>query len=118
MANIITPLVDQPFFELCNQLPVATSTLSSMVTTEDGSGRFLYYIVAAAFYRYDTWTDTWMQLPNLPVTPVGVVSMSYTNRRGSHGRVISATSSTVSIGISNCIITKLASSITLRYFST
>ena len=98
MANIITPLVDLPFFELCNQYPAATSAVSGMVTTEDGSGRFIYYLSTAAFFRYDTWNDTWMQLPNPSITPASLVSMSYTNRRGSHGRVISATSDTVTIG--------------------
>ena len=98
MANIITPLVDTPFFELCNQLPVLTSAVSSMVTTEDGSGRFIYYLNVSNFYRYDTWNDTWMQLPNPSVAPTGLIAMSYTNRRGSHGRVLSATSTSVTIG--------------------
>lgn len=97
MANIITPLVDVPFFELCNQIPVATGAISSMVTTEDGSGRFIYYLNVSNFFRYDTWNDTWMQLPNPSITPVGVIAMSYTNRRGSHGRVLSATSNSVTI---------------------
>lgn len=98
MANIITPLVDVPFFELCSQIPVATGAISSMVTTEDGSGRFIYYLNVSNFFRYDTWNDTWMQLPNPTVVPTVVIAMSYTNRRGSHGRVLSATSTSVTIG--------------------
>ena len=97
MANNNKQMVDLPFFELCNQAPAATSALSALATSEDGSGRYIYYLTTSSFYRYDTIADTWQQLANPVVTPVTVMSMRYTSNRGFHGRVLSATSTTVTI---------------------
>lgn len=97
MANNNKQMVDLPFFELCNQAPAATSALSALATAEDGSNRFIYYLTTSSFYRYDTIADTWQQLANPVVTPVTVLSMRYTSNRGFHGKVISATSSSITI---------------------
>lgn len=97
MANNNKQMIDLPFFELCNQAPVATSALSALATTEDGTGRYIYYLSTSAFYRYDVIADTWQQLANPVVAPVTVLSMRYTSNRGFHGRVISATSTSVTI---------------------
>lgn len=97
MTNNNKKMVDMPFFELCNQAPTATSAVSGMTTAEDGSGRFIYYLSTSAFYRYDTFADTWQQLANPLQAPVTLLSLRYTGRRGYHGRVISATSDTITI---------------------
>lgn len=97
MPNTLAPLLDLPFFELCNQAPVATSAVSGMTTVEDGSSRYVYYLSTSAFYRYDTQADTWQQLANPNVAPATVLSMRYTGRRGFHGRVLAATANTVTI---------------------
>jgi hypothetical protein len=97
MPNTLSPLLDLPFFELCNQAPVATSALSAMTTVEDGASRFIYYISGSSFYRYDTQADTWQQLANPNVAPVTLVALRYTGRRGLHGRVLAATSTTLTI---------------------
>lgn len=97
MANTNKQMVDLPFFELCNQAPAATSALSGLATAEDSSNRYIYYLTTSSFYRYDTIADTWQQLANPVVAPITVLSMRYTGNRGFHGRVISATSSTVTI---------------------
>lgn len=97
MTNNNKPMVDMPFFELCNQAPVASSGISGMATAEDGSSRFIYYLSTSSFYRYDTVGDTWQQLANPPTAPATLLSIRYTKRRGFHGRVISATSNTITI---------------------
>lgn len=91
------PAVDLPFFEMCNQAPVASSALSALATAEDGSDRFIYYLSTSAFYRYDTVADTWQQLANPNVAPVTVLSLRHTRRRGYHGRVLGATASTITL---------------------
>jgi hypothetical protein len=97
MTSTIVPTLDVPFFELCNQAPVASGATAALTTAEDGSNRFLYYLSGSGFYRYDTEMDTWQQLANPGVAPATVVSMRYTARRGHHGRVLAATSSTVTL---------------------
>lgn len=97
MANTNKQMVDLPFFELCNQAPTATSSVSSMTTAEDGSDRYIYYMAGALFYRYDTVGDTWQQLATPNVAPSSVVTMRYTKTRGYHGRILSATSNTVTL---------------------
>jgi hypothetical protein len=94
-ANI--PLVDVPFFELLNSLPVTTGATSATTTVEEGTDRYIYTIAGSTFYRYDVNADTWQQLASLPVTPAVGIAMKYTRRRGYHGRIISATSNTVRI---------------------
>lgn len=97
MANNNKPMVDLPFFELCNQSPAITNAVSAMTTVETGDDRFIYTMLGALFYRYDTVGDTWQQLatPNIPASTAA--SLRYTRNRGYHGSVISATANTVTI---------------------
>ena len=97
MANNNKTMVDLPFFELCNQAPVNTSAVSAMTTAEMGDNRFIYYISTSSFYRYDTYSDTWQQLATPPIAPVTFASLRMTTYRGYHGRILSATSTTVTI---------------------
>lgn len=97
MANTLTPVLDLPFFELCNQAPSATSATAAMTTAEDGMDRFIYYISGSNFYRYDTEADTWQQLASPNVAPLTLIAMRHTKRRGYHGRVLGATSNTITI---------------------
>lgn len=97
MANNNKRMVDLPFFELLNQAPVATSATAGITTVEDGNSRFIYYLTASTFYRYDTVADTWQQLTSPNVAPVTGMSLRYTRFRGYHGRTISATSTTIKI---------------------
>lgn len=90
-------MIDLPFFELCSQAPTASSSLSCMTTSEDGSNRYLYYLTTSSFYRYDTISDTWQQLATPVTTPVTALSIRYTTNRGYHGRVLSATSTSVTL---------------------
>lgn len=97
MANNNKQMVDMPFFELCNQAPTATASLAGMTTSENGTSRYIYYLTSSTFYRYDTYADTWQQLATPTVTPSSISSLRYTMARGTHGRVISATSTTITI---------------------
>lgn len=98
-------LVDLPFFELLNQPPVASSATAGTASVEDGNDRFIYYLTGSTFYRYDAIGDTWQQLASPLVAPVTGLSMKMTKRRGYHGRIISATSSTVRLpGIENNLL--------------
>lgn len=91
--------IDLPFFELMNQSPTAISGISAMTSAEDAAdSRFFYLLVGTLFYKYDTWSDTFIQLATLPTTPVTGVKMRLTKNRGHHARVLSATSTTVQIG--------------------
>lgn len=97
MTNNNTKKLDLPIWELMNQAPTTSSATSALCTSEDGSNRFIYYLVGSAFYRYDTQTDSWQQLANPNTAPSTAVSMRYTTQRGYHARILSATSNTVTI---------------------
>lgn len=90
-------LIDVPFFELLNQAPTASGATAGLTAVEEGNDRFIYYLTGSTFYRYDAWNDTWQQLSSPVTAPVTGLSMKYTRRRGYHGRVISAGSTTIRI---------------------
>lgn len=98
LTNNLKPQVDLPVWEWCRFAPTATVALSGMATADDGSARFIYYISGSTFYRYDTYADSWQQLATPNVAPLTVLSLRYTGLRGYHGRVLSATSTTIQIG--------------------
>ena len=97
MTNNNVKLIDLPFFELCNQAPVASTAVSALATVEDGNNRYIYYLTGTLFYRYDTFADTWQQLTTPVSTPLSGITLRYTGIRGYHGRILGATSSTVTI---------------------
>lgn len=97
IANNNKKVIDVPFWELLSQAPVATGALACMTTSEDSTNRYLYYLSTAAFYRYDSQADTWQQLANPNTAGVTATRMRYTKRRGFHGRVLAATSTSVTI---------------------
>lgn len=97
MTNANVPMVDLPFFELCNQAPAASSALSGLCTAETSDDRYMYYMTGSNFYRYDKVADTFQKLATPPTAPVTILSMKMTKRRGYHGRVLSATSNGVTL---------------------
>ncbi len=98
VTNTLKQQVDLPVWEWCRFAPTATALLSATCTVDDGSDRYIYYLTTSSFYRYDTYADSWQQLATPVTTPVTVLSMRYIKERGTHGRVISATSTSVVIG--------------------
>ena len=97
VTNNLKSQVDLPVWEWCRFAPTASATLSGMATSDDGLNRFIYYISGSSFYRYDTYADTWQQLSTPNTAPLTVLSLRYTGLRGYHGRVLSATGTTVQI---------------------
>jgi len=85
--------------------PVVSSAISAMTTAEDGSDRFIYYIVGAAFYRYDCYGNAWQKLAAPFLTPTVFASMRYTKYGGTKGRVISSTATSLRIGAINPLST-------------
>lgn len=78
--------VDLPVWEWLRFAPA--STVANSVTCRDD--RYIYYHVASAFYRYDTYSDGWQQLASTSITTATVSSMYYSREAGHYGRAISA----------------------------
>jgi len=98
--------VDLPVWEWLRFSPVVpTSGLScSCVADYAGfnanSGRYIYYLLNATnFWRYDTVTDTYLQLASPPNAPVSSSSMRFAGAQGYYNRVISATTNTFTTGL-------------------
>lgn len=98
-ANKLQQVVDLPVWEWLRFAPVTTAAISSLAAPDTlTDGRYLYYMNSTAMYRYDTVTDSWMQLASTPFnTPVTTISMKYSNAGGYRGRVISGSSSSITI---------------------
>jgi hypothetical protein len=94
LINKLKTVLDQPVWEWTRFAPTNTSAISYLATSDDGSDRYLYYIVGSLFYRYDCISDTWMQLASPIVTPVTTVALRYSKYAGNRGRVISNLTST------------------------
>ena len=57
-------LIDRPIWE---QLTTAPASTAAGVACVDDGVRYIYWLfTATSFWQYDTWADTWMQLPNPP----------------------------------------------------
>jgi len=58
-------------------------------------GRYIYYLLTTnSFWKYDTWTDTYLQLASPPLAPVTWASMKVSGAYGFEGRVLSAGTNT------------------------
>jgi len=98
LTNKLKTTVDQPVWEWLRFAPASSTSISAWTTSEDGLDRYIYYLVGAAFYRYDTISDSWQTLAALPVNPTNDLSLQYQKYSGYKGRVLSATSSTITVG--------------------
>ena len=94
LTNNLKPILDQPVWEWARFAPTATSALSGLCTSEDGDTRYMYYLSNNIFWRYDTITDTYLQLASPLVAPVTALSIRYSKYSGNRGRVLSQVSST------------------------
>jgi hypothetical protein len=98
VTNKLVKQVHMPVWELLNQAPTASQAISAITTSENGKNTYIYYLTGSTFYRYNTAADSWQQLATPIVAPVTGISMRYTNYRGYHARVLSATSTTIEFG--------------------
>lgn len=101
LVNTLKTQVDLPVWEWLRFAPAVSSAVSAACSADNGlyhpnHGRYIYYILAtASFWRYDTWTDTYLQLASSPVTTTTATSMKFSGATGHYGRVIGATANTI-----------------------
>jgi hypothetical protein len=98
VTNNNKPQVDMPVWEGCNFFPAANSAISEMAFIETSGNRYQYMLVSSLFWRYDTWTDTWLSLAPPITAPLLILALKYLPYEGYTGKVISATSTTVTVG--------------------
>lgn len=102
-SNALIRQVDLPTWEWIRQMPAASSALSSACAAANSNfhpehGRYVYYLVAlSSFWRYDTWSDAWMQLAPPPFATTVLSDMEFMGGDGPEGRVLGATSTTLQI---------------------
>jgi hypothetical protein len=95
VTNNLKKQFDTPVWEWTRFAPATVTAISCMACGDlSKDSRYLYYIVSAAFYRYDTWTDTWMQLASPNTTPLVYTAMRYSSFGGFRGRILGIPSST------------------------
>ena len=100
VVNSLRTQVDLPVWEWMRFAPAVSSAISSTCTADNATwtardSRYIYYLIAAAaFWRYDTYTDTYSQLSSPPTAPLTFSSMIYSSSQGYYGKVISATGTT------------------------
>lgn len=99
-SNNLRVQVDTPIWEWCRTAPAVSSAISSSASADSSNnathGRYIYYLISATgFYRYDTWSDTYMQLSSPPIAPVTWSAMKFSGAYGFEGRVLAASSTTI-----------------------
>lgn len=90
-------IYDTPIWIPANQMPTATSAVSTWCGSKHTNGRYAFYIVSGLFYKYDTWKDMYMKLAPPNITPLIRASMRYTQQHGYNGNVLAATGTTLTI---------------------
>lgn len=103
-SNTLSKQVDLPTWEWTRFAPAVSSALSSTCSADNPDflqtehGRYIYYLISATnFSRYDTWTDMFQQLSSPAVTPFNVSAMKFAGAYGPEGKVLAATSTTMTI---------------------
>ena len=95
--------LDRPVWEWMRFAPQVSSSLGCSTAPQNGNfhvqhGRYIYYLINATnFWRYDTWSDTYLQLSTPPTAPSTWSSMRFLSSYGFEGRVLGATSGSMTI---------------------
>lgn len=103
LTNALKAQIDLPIWEWTRFTPALSSALSCSCAADNSNfhaqqGRYIYYLIAAAsFWRYDTWTDTYLQLSTPPTAPLSWSSMRFSGNYGFEGRVLAAGANTLTI---------------------
>jgi hypothetical protein len=87
--------VDLPVWEGCNFFPAANSAISEMCCVETPDTRYMYMLVSSLFWRYDTYTDTWLSLAPPVTAPLLILSLKYLPYFSYSGQVIAGGGSTI-----------------------
>jgi len=102
--NTLSTQVDLPSWEWTRFAPAVSSALSSTCAPDNMGfmqtehGRYIYYLISATqFVRYDTWTDMFQGLSSPAVAPFNVSTMKFAGAYGPEGKVIAATSTTITV---------------------
>ena len=85
--------IDEPTWEQMRFFPAATPNLSSLKTSKIAGDRYFYAYSAQAFYRYDTYKDTWIQVSSIPTAPLTVAGMEYVSKGNYYGKNIRSVNS-------------------------
>jgi hypothetical protein len=96
VTNLLKTQVDLPVFEWMRFAPTATSATSNLASS-DLSARYMYYLVAQAMWRYDTYADTWQECAAPNIAPLTAVSMKYSAYSGYRGHAVTASSTTITV---------------------
>ena len=104
--NQLRVQVDLPAWEWLRFLPVSPSGGLSCTCIADNTtinplfGRYIYFLINATnFWKYDTYTDTYLQLASPPIGPTVSSSMRFVGGSGHFGQVISAGANTLQLGL-------------------
>lgn len=89
ITNNNTPIIDLPCWEVLQNAPLASAAGMVIVTDLRGSHRYIYLMVSAtSFWRYDTYANTYQQLPSPPGGTLGAgTDMIFDPSRGSSGYI-------------------------------
>jgi len=103
LVSSIRKQVDRPSWEVLRFAPATSSSTSTSCTGYNSNfhvqhGRYIYYLISSAsFWRYDTWTDTYVGLSS-PITALTTfTTMRFLQSYGYEGRVLSAATGSVTI---------------------
>ena len=100
-SNYLKKQVDLPVWEWTRFAPAVSSAVSCATSTDNSNfhinhGRYIYYLIAAgSFWKYDTWTDTYLQLSSPPTAPTTWSSMKFMSSSGFEGNVLSGKTASI-----------------------
>ena len=96
ITNKLKPVLDQPVWEWLQTLPsTANVPENGFTTSQSGKGRYIYYMRAAGFWRYDTYSNVWQTLLSPTYyTPSSVLAMQCQLAQGTRGRILETISPT------------------------
>jgi len=103
LVNTLRRQVDLPVWEWARFAPAVSSAISCSCCADNSNfhpqhGRYLYYLIAAtSFWRYDTWTDTYMQLSSPPIAPATWASMRFSGATGLEGLALGGGINTITV---------------------
>ena len=87
LINSLQTQVDTPVWEWCRFTPAVSAATMTTCTSGVLGARYIYLMSVAAFYRYDTYTDSYQTLQMAPTVPATAVTMNFQRYSGYRGRV-------------------------------
>ena len=103
IINTLRKQIDLPTFEWTRFAPAVSTAVSATCISDTAvfsvnQGRYIYYLIGAgAFWKYDTWADTYLQLSSPPIAVSTFSTMRFSELQAPESNIISATSTTATI---------------------